>query len=62
MMNLTNELNNFDLDGTITPTPFVDEKWLEDFSDISAKQGKCSFTQCGASDVFDVLVAFANKS
>lgn len=61
-MNLTNELNNFELDGIITPTPFKEERWLTDFSDISAKQGKCSFEQCGASDIFDVLVAFANKS
>tara|TARA_R110001606_G_scaffold395627_1_gene568218 strand:- start:3307 stop:3492 length:186 start_codon:yes stop_codon:yes gene_type:complete len=61
-MNLAYELNNFELDGIITPTPFKEERWLADFSDISAKQGKCSFEQCGASDIFDVLVAFANNS
>ena len=61
-LELLNELNNFDLDGTIIPTPFEDETWCEDCADSAAKNGTSSFDLFWDADEFDTMVRIANNS
>ena len=63
MMNLTNELNNFDLTGDILPICFTDESEIHDIAIASCETNTDSFRPCGEwNDCFSLLAEVFNKN
>lgn len=62
-MNLTNELNNFDLTGEILPFPFTDESEIHDLAIASCENNVDPFRFVGEwKDTFEVIAELFNNN